>query len=199
IEKIIRNNDLHLLDYIYKNYDIKYLNDYMISYSSAFGSIKLVKYLIENGAYINNEVLIYAAEHYELMKYFIEIGVKINNNIIFKIKSYDILKLFDLNHLINIRNKNNDTLLIEFCNEIYYYEEEIEIIKIIQFLIESGIDINAQNNKGCTALMYACASESFNIVKILLENKADIYIKDNEGKTALSYSNKDISKYLSSL
>uniref|UniRef100_UPI003F4B811D ankyrin repeat domain-containing protein n=1 Tax=Brachyspira catarrhinii TaxID=2528966 RepID=UPI003F4B811D len=199
IEKIIRNDDLHLLDYIYKNYDIKYLNDYMISYSSAFGSIKLVKYLIENNAYINNEVLIYAAEHYELMKYFIEIGVKINDNIIFKIKTYDILKLFDSNRLINIRNKNNDTLLIEFCNEIYYYEEETEIIKIIKFLIESGIDINAQNNKGCTALMYACTNESFNIVKILLENKADIYIKDNEEKTALSYSNKDIRKYLSSL
>lgn len=196
IEKIIRNNDLYLLDYIYKNYDIKYLNDYMIIYSSAFGKIKLVKYLILNGAFINDEVLIHASEDFELMKYFIEIGTEINDNIIFKIKSYDILKLFDSNLLIKIKNKNDDTLLTAFCNEIYTYEEEIEVIKIINFLIESGIDINAQNKEGCTALMYACTCESYYILKILLENNADINIKDKKGKTALNYSNIEMRKYI---
>jgi ankyrin repeat protein len=58
-------------------------------------------------------------------------------------------------------------------------------------LIEEGADINAQNSKGTTPLMYAktyaFSAGDTRIMNILLEYGADPLMKDNAGKTAADY------------
>ena len=64
------------------------------------------------------------------------------------------------------------------------YAIEIGNKEMISMLIEKGIDINAQDYDGWTALMYASDKLNKDIVSILIKNGADINIKDNSGWTA---------------
>jgi len=85
---------------------------------------------------------------------------------------------------------------------------------MITFLCDKGIDINAQDNKGHTALMYVISKkekflasdmekdrkERLKIINILLKNGADINIQDSSGYTPLIHAvfrgNIDIIKLL---
>lgn len=81
--------------------------------------------------------------------------------------------------------KTNDssTLLIESVRS--------KNIKIVNLLILYNANVNLQDSKGLTALMWATKKECKNIVDILLKAYADISIKDNNGYTALNLSTKD--------
>ena len=67
-------------------------------------------------------------------------------------------------------------------------------------LLENGIDINAKDGDGWTALMDASSKGNLEKVKLLIENGANIEVKDNKGDTALilaSYCRRlEIIKYL---
>ena len=67
-------------------------------------------------------------------------------------------------------------------------------------LLENGVDINAKNGDGYTALMDASSKGNLEKVKLLIENGANIEVKDNKGDTALilaSYCRRlEIIKYL---
>ena len=56
-------------------------------------------------------------------------------------------------------------------------------------LLENGVDINATDKEGWTALMDASNKGYLKRVQFLVENGADINIKNNEGKTALDLAN----------
>ncbi len=53
------------------------------------------------------------------------------------------------------------------------------------------IDINMQNNSGCTSLMIACETRQTEIVKCLLFYGADVTIKDKCGQSAINYALKN--------
>lgn len=57
--------------------------------------------------------------------------------------------------------------------------------KTIEELLHDGTDINSNNDKGITALMYASQEGHKDIVELLLQKGADITLKNHEGKTAL--------------
>jgi len=57
--------------------------------------------------------------------------------------------------------------------------------KIVQILLDRGIDINSKNNSGYTALHEASFVGNVNIVKILLDKGIDTNCKDYNGWTAL--------------
>ena len=61
----------------------------------------------------------------------------------------------------------------------------------VERLLKAGADVDAKDNNGRTALMYASASGYEGIVKILIENKADVNAKDNNGMTALMGASKE--------
>lgn len=60
-------------------------------------------------------------------------------------------------------------------------------IHLINSLIDSGEDVNYQNELGCTALHYAIFFQEIDIARCLILNGADIHIKDARSRTPLSY------------
>lgn len=63
-----------------------------------------------------------------------------------------------------------------------------DIMDIVRFLVEYGVDINATDNKGNTPLMFATRENNVELVKLLLRNNADPFIKNMNGSTALNLS-----------
>ena len=66
----------------------------------------------------------------------------------------------------------------------------------IEQLLNDGADVNARDNDGNTALMYATEqsniyTEYFDVVALLLNEGADVTKPNDEGKTALSFMEKD--------
>ena len=62
---------------------------------------------------------------------------------------------------------------------------------IIKLLVEKGADINAQDGRGCTALMRAAYIGYPELVNFLLEHGADKSVKDYEGNLAIHYVRKE--------
>lgn len=57
--------------------------------------------------------------------------------------------------------------------------------EIAELLIEKGVDINRQNDRGFTALMYAARGDNSHIVNLLI--KSNLHLKNNDGNTALYF------------
>jgi len=49
-------------------------------------------------------------------------------------------------------------------------------------ILQSGANINAQDQRGNTPAMVACFFNKPNILKALIQAKADLTLKNNEGK-----------------
>ena len=56
---------------------------------------------------------------------------------------------------------------------------------MLKVLIEVGVDLNAQNDRGETALHKAAQGGEVAALKILIGAGADLNAQDNDGKTAL--------------
>jgi len=67
-------------------------------------------------------------------------------------------------------------------------DHRTEIRQIIaKMLIDAGVDVNVQNEKGRTALIFATKWNYIEIVQMLIDAKADLNIQDEIGNTALHY------------
>ena len=62
--------------------------------------------------------------------------------------------------------------------------------KSLALLIEAGVDIDARDNNGETALIQAARTGNSNSVRLLLKAGANIDVKDRTGMTALKYAEK---------
>lgn len=81
-----------------------------------------------------------------------------------------------------------------------YFEEKDAIVTAVligdfsaaELLVNRGVDINAQDDIGRTAVMMATEEDWAGTawIEYLIENGADVYILDNDGDSAL-----DIAKY----
>ncbi|KAM3913381.1 ankyrin repeat domain-containing protein 22 [Leptodactylus fuscus] len=57
--------------------------------------------------------------------------------------------------------------------------------RLINLLLAAGVNVNATDSEGNTALHYACKMKSQTIVPILLEAKADPWIANKQGETCV--------------
>lgn len=62
----------------------------------------------------------------------------------------------------------------------------VDAPECVQLLVQAGVPINAQDDRGNTPLIFACFFDRPRIVKTLLDGNADVSIKNNEGKDALA-------------
>ena len=96
-----------------------------------------------------------------------------------------------MNNIKTFENFNNQDIFT------YIKDDDIESIKNY---IDSGYDLNIQNNNGNTALIIATINDHIEIVKLLLNAGADIDKQNNYGYTALIwaayYNNPEIVKLL---
>lgn len=71
-------------------------------------------------------------------------------------------------------------------------DEENLIISVIEGdiegvtrLVREGVNVDARDSGGCTAIIYAICMDNPDLLKILINAKGDVNIKANSGKTAL--------------
>jgi ankyrin repeat protein len=76
---------------------------------------------------------------------------------------------------LNTRNGHGQTVLMR---SVIKFDKEVALL-----LINNGADVNAKDNGGVTALMYA--SGSLEVAEYLIANGADVNEKSNSGGTAL--------------
>ena len=116
-----------------------------------------------------------------LPMYFIEGIDQLTTDLPNIIRNGDILRLKELitadNQIVNEKFKANQTSLME---AIIFRQEEIA-----KLLIENGADVNAQDDKGWSALHFAAQSYLPNTIKLLIAKKANIDLQDSLGSTPL--------------
>ena len=141
------------------------------------GLVKLLKYLIENGADVNAKdehewtALMCATEndHFEMVKFLLENGAKINAK--------------------NIYAETALILASKSCN-----------LKTVKYLVQCGADVNAKDQHGYRGLLLAAIYGRYDIVKYLVDNGADVNAKSYYHETALilasAHNHPEIVKYL---
>ena len=99
------------------------------------------------------------------------------------------------------RDKKQEIKKDEYMSKICIFEAIREgNLEKVKELIESGADVNAKDNSGETALMWAAWYDRAEIAKILIDNGADVNAKNRWGKTALTgaicWGNTEVAKLL---
>ncbi|XP_033622534.1 ankyrin repeat domain-containing protein 22 [Fukomys damarensis] len=56
---------------------------------------------------------------------------------------------------------------------------------LVRMLLNAGVEVNATDCYGCTALHYACRMKNQTLIPLLLEAHADPMIKDKHGESSL--------------
>ena len=79
---------------------------------------------------------------------------------------------------------DNNNLLIESVKNGKNYKN----LNIIYRLLQEGVDINAKDEDGITALMWAICKGNIEIIQMLLKKGADVNAKDENGVSALALS-----------
>ncbi|XP_063924537.1 putative ankyrin repeat protein RF_0381 [Zophobas morio] len=67
---------------------------------------------------------------------------------------------------------------------------------IIHLLTQNGLDVNAKDNNGTTAIHLACGAGNLNILNLLLQNRGELGLLNNDGENVLHFAasqqNRDI-------
>jgi len=80
-------------------------------------------------------------------------------------------------------------LLVKNLSNIFFFKLRVSFVlgmvdspECANLILQSGANINAQDQRGNTPAMVACFFNKPNILKALIQAKADLTLKNNEGK-----------------
>ncbi len=103
----------------------------------------------------------------------------------FNFKLFKILRIKNIN--LNQKDKDGNNIIFKLME--YNYQGKIKDKKLylntLKSLINSGVDINAKNNEGLTALHVAVTEKCEYTIRLLLELRADCYITDTKGRSII--------------
>jgi len=186
VEHALMNGDLGLIQKIVissnkrKLYETDRVGQTLLHKASAYGKLKIVDYLVSEGANIN-----FKDDDLETPLHFaINIG------------DFEIIEYL-ASHGANVNAKNNhgETPL--------HLAVAIGLPETVSYLISEGANINLQTIFGDTPLIYAAEKNNFELTKYLISEGADVSVKNNNGKTAfdlsVNYNDKKVANLLSSI
>ena len=165
-----------LYDAIEKNNTKKIIeiaNNYKVDLNNTF-SERVEVYGDMEGWYANGSPLIYAIQCGNLAA--IDTLLKLGANVGQLTDIYSQSEFFDF---INAMDMTNRISIMPLMFAAYSDSTG----KVVSFLINKGVKVNAKDKDGKTALMYSGGDST----KFLINAGADVNAKDNEGKTALMY------------
>ena len=142
----------------------------------SINNIPFIKLVLEKGYDIKNDVeslsLALSIGRIEIIELFVKYGANLSS--------------------LNESIKNGEAYLFDACKS--------GDLKLVHFLLDNGVDVNIQDKKKKTPLIWACMKGFVDIVKLLLSYDADMYLEDREGFTALKasifYDHLDVAKVL---
>jgi hypothetical protein len=83
-------------------------------------------------------------------------------------------------------------LLQELHRQLRVAAQEGEIDVVHELVQEEGIDVNAKDESGLTALHFSCKKDQFAIINLLLDNGANVDVRDSGGWTPLHLALKNV-------
>ena len=150
------------------NVDTKYGISVLVC-AISLDSVSLLRFLVENGANIDGNVLCLQMCHCASQRCSCTITDEV------------------CKYLIQFKEVQNACIsLVASYRESYRKKQQL-MINIFSKCIKCGMDINATNDNGETSLMSACQKGYLDLVLVLVAGGADINAKDNNGKTVLNY------------
>lgn len=103
----------------------------------------------------------------------------------FNFKLFKLLRTKNIN--LNQRDKDGNNIifkLMNFNNENPIKDKKL-YLNTIKSLLNAGIDINAKNNEGLTALHVAVGEKCEYTIRLLLEMRADCFTTDKQGRSLI--------------
>ena len=168
------------------------------------GSLEVCKILLDNGAVVdalaitNKETALSLAASYghtAIVQLLLDNGAQINvqnaygNSPLHEAARHGFVKTSSIliSHGASIRLKNNkgSVALHLAC---YGADKGDFPLELTNLLLKAGSDVNALDNRGCTALMAAASSGREDVINALLESGANGKLVDGAGMDALATS-----------
>ena len=103
----------------------------------------------------------------------------------FNFKLFKLLRTKNIN--LNQKDKDGKNIIFKLmeCNEKNLIKDKKLYLNTLKSLINAGVDINAKNNEGFTALHIAIGEKCEYTIRLLLEMRADCFITDKQGRSII--------------
>ncbi len=144
--------------------------------------LKIIKYFIENGAYVNmtdeigNPGILYAveADDLELIKYLLENGADKKRHINYAFSAAVKHGKKEIAEVLLEKGADIDYRASASDWSILMSAANVGNKEMVEFLLEQGADVNISDYSGITALSLALRNRYFDIVNILIKHNAKI-------------------------